>query len=75
MHKSELGLENETHQILWDFKIQADDQIQARRPDLVLINLKKRTYHLVDLTAVKMKEREKIEKYLDLAREQKSSKI
>ena len=27
-------LENETHKILWDFKIQTDHQILARWPDL-----------------------------------------
>ena len=40
--------------ILWDFKMQTNQQIQARRSDLLLINLilinqKKRTCHLVDL--------------------------
>ena len=34
-------LENETHKILWDFDIQTDHQISARRPDLVIINKKK----------------------------------
>ena len=45
MHKIESVLENEMHKILWDFEI----QIQARRLELVLINKKKRTCHLVDL--------------------------
>ena len=31
-------LENEIHIVLWDFEIQTDYQILARRPDLVLIN-------------------------------------
>ena len=44
------------------------------RPDLVLIDKKKRTCHLVDFAVpadhrVKMKESEKINKSLDLARE------
>ena len=38
MHKPESVLENETHKILWDFEIQTDHLIPARRPDLVLIN-------------------------------------
>ena len=76
MHKPESVLENETHKILWDFKIQTDHLITARRPDLVLINKKKRTCHIVDFAVpadhrVKLKEIEKKAKYLDLARELK----
>ena len=41
MRKLEFILENETHKILWDFKIQIDYQIPARIADLVLINKKK----------------------------------
>ena len=36
------------HKILRDFKIETDYLILARRPDLELINKKKRNYHLVD---------------------------
>ena len=43
MHKPESVLENETHEIPWDFEIQTDYQ------DRVLIN-KKITSHLVDYT-------------------------
>ena len=76
MHKPESVLENETHKILWDFEIQTDHLITARRPDLVLINKKKRTCHIVDFAVpadhrVKLKEIEKKDKYLDLARELK----
>ena len=68
-HKPESVLENETHKILWDFEIQMDHQIPARRPDLVVINKKERTYHLVDFSAtedhrVKLREIEKEDKYL-----------
>ena len=42
MHKPESVLENETHKIIWDFEIKTDHPILARRPDLVLINTKKR---------------------------------
>ena len=38
MHKPEFILENGTHKILWDFEIQTNHSILARRPDLVLIN-------------------------------------
>ena len=78
MHKPESVIENETHKILWNFKIHMDHLIQARRSDLVLINKgkKKRICHLVVFTLpvdhrVKIKKREMINKYLDLAREQK----
>ena len=40
MHKPESILENETHNILWDFEIKTDHPIPARRPHLVLINKK-----------------------------------
>ena len=34
MHKPESILENEMHKTFWDFEIQTDHWIQARRPDL-----------------------------------------
>ena len=34
MPKTESALKNETYKILWDFKIQTDHLIPARRPDL-----------------------------------------
>ena len=34
-------LENDTHKPLWDFNIQTDQLITARRPDLIIINKKK----------------------------------
>ena len=40
MFNSESVLENETYKILLDFKIQMDQLISARRPDLVLIGKK-----------------------------------
>ena len=56
------------------FEIQTDHLISARRPDLVIINKKKGTCRIVDFAVpgdhrVKMKENEKKDKYLDLARE------
>ena len=36
MHYPESVLENETHKLLWDFEIQTDHIISARRPDLVI---------------------------------------
>ena len=56
------------------FEIQTDHLIQARWPDLVIINNKKRTCQIVDFAVsadhrVKLKENEKKDKYQDLARE------
>ena len=53
-----------------------DHLILAKRPDLVLINKKKRTCQLVDFVIlvdyiVKIKESKKIKRYLDLDRELK----
>ena len=78
MHNQESVLENETHKLLWDFEIQTDHLISARRPDLVIINKKKRTCQTEDFAfsadhRVKLKENEKRDKYQDLARELKDT--
>ena len=41
MHNPAPVLENDTHKLLWDFDIQMDHLIPARRPDLIIINNKK----------------------------------
>ena len=69
-------LENAMHQLLWNFNIQTDHLIPARRPDLIIINKTKRTCKIVDIAVpadqrIKLKECEKKDKYLDLARELK----
>ena len=74
MHNPALVLENDSHKLLWDFNIQTDHLIPARRPDLIIINKKKRTCKIVDFAVpadhrIKQKECEKKDKYLDLARE------
>ena len=43
MHNPKSVRKNETHIIIWDFQIQTDHIISARRPDLVIINKKKIT--------------------------------
>ena len=40
MHNPESVLENEAHKILWDFEIQTDYLISARRLDLEIVNKK-----------------------------------
>ena len=78
MHKQESILKNEANKILWDFEIQMDHLILARRPDLVLIIKKKRTNYLMDFTIpadrkMKIKESEKIDKFLNLNKELKNA--
>ena len=75
MHNPTPVLENDTHKLLWDFNIQTDHRIPARRTDLIIIN-KKKTCKIVDFAVladhrVKLKECEKKDKYLDLAMELK----
>ena len=36
MHNAAPVLENATHNLLWDFNIQTDHLIPARRPDLII---------------------------------------
>ena len=76
MHNPALVLKNNTHKHQWDFDIPTDHLISARRPDLIIINKKKRTCKIVDFAIpadhrMKLKEYEKKDKYLDLARELK----
>ena len=42
MHNQGSVLENDTHKLIWDFDIQKDRLISARRPDLIVINDKKK---------------------------------
>ena len=67
---------NKTNKLLCDFKIRKDHPIPARRGDLVLINKTKRIFRLVDFAisadhSVNIKLGEKLNRYLDLARELK----
>ena len=60
--------------ILWDFNIQCDHEIEARRPDIVVVNEDAKECKIIDVAVpwdsrVRAKEREKIEKYLNLKRE------
>ena len=76
MHNPAPVLENDTHKLLWDFDIQTDHLISTRRPDLIIISKKKKICKIVDFAfpadhRIKLKECEKRDKYLDLARELK----
>ena len=76
MHNSVPVLENDTHKLQWDFDIQTDHLISARRPDLILINNTKKICKIVDFAvpadhSIKLKECEKRDKFIDLASELK----
>ena len=70
-HLPEKVIENEDARLLWDYDIQTDRVIQARRPDLTLVDKTKNRVSLIDVSVpwdsrVEEKEREKIDKYQDL---------
>ena len=73
MHNPAPALENDTHKLLWDFDIQTDHLIPSRRPDLIIINKKKKkNYKIVDFAVstdhrINLKECAKKDKYLDIA--------
>ena len=70
MHNPAAVLENDTHKLQWDFTIQTDLKISTRRPDLIVINNNKKIEFAVPAYhRIKLKESEKKDKYLDLARE------
>ena len=59
---------------MWDFSIQTDHVIEAQRPDLVVVDKKRRTCKIIDFAVrgdsrIEEKEKEKIKKYQDLRRE------
>ena len=65
-HEPESVLENEDYEILWDFSIQTDHVIEARRPDLVLVGKKERICKIIGFEVPgdsRIEEKEKIEKY------------
>ena len=69
-------IENDRCKILWDFTVQTDHIIQARRPDMIVIDKETNKAQIIDFaipydSRVDSKEMEKIEKYQDLVREMK----
>ena len=78
MHNPESVLENETSKLLWDFGIQTDHLISDRRPVLIIINKKERTFKIAVFAfladhRVKLKESEKKDRFLNLAMELKNN--
>ena len=47
-HKPESVPGNETHKILWDFEIQMDHPIAARKPELSAYKQEKKASYLMD---------------------------
>ena len=73
-HQPEAVQENERYKILWDFNIQTEHVIEARRPDMIVIDKETKFAKIIDFaipydSRVNSKEVEKIEKYQDLAPE------
>ena len=73
-HVLEGAVENEDVKVLWDIKVQCNNVIEVRSPDIILIDKKDRKGIIIDIAAptdvrVGEKEREKVEKYQDLKRE------
>ena len=72
-HKIDTVIENEKAKIVWDMRIQTDQMITARRPDIVVRDKMMDHTWLIDVAVpgdgrIKEKEVEKIDKYQDLAR-------
>ena len=73
-------LKNDTHKLLWDLDVQTDHLISPRRPNLIIINKQKKKNKICKIVdfaipadqRIKLKECEKKDKYLDLARELKN---
>ena len=78
-HTPEIVVENERNKILWDVSIQCDHVIEARRPNVVIINKDKNCF-IVDIaipgdSRLSEKECEKVKKYQDLKKNLKECGI
>ena len=66
--------ENDEVKLLWDVNIQCDHVIEARRPDIMVVNKQERKCTIIDIAVpadkrIGEKENEKVEKYQNLKRE------
>ena len=69
-------LENGNCTLLWDFTIQTDNEIKARKPDMIVEDKEQNTCTIIDFAVsydsrIELKEKEKIDKYRDLSIELK----
>ena len=60
--------------MLWDFSVRTDHEIEARRPDLLIIDKSEKNCQIIDVEIpederVRANEDEKVEKYQDLVTE------
>ena len=74
--KSVLG--TDMVKLLWDVNIQCDHVIEARRPDIVVVNKSESKCIIIDIAVLGdsrtgEKEKEKLEKYKDLKRKSRGS--
>ena len=70
------AVEDDDVKLIWDINIQCDNVIEARRPDLILVDKKAKSCVITDVAIpgncrIREKEIEKIEKYQNLKRELK----
>ena len=70
-HKPDGAIENANYKILWDVMIQCDKEIEARRPDIVVVDKQRREVKIIDVAIpgdvrACEKELEKIDKYKPL---------
>ena len=73
-HDPESFSESDNYKILWDFSIQTDHVTEAWRPDLIIVDKKRRTCKIIDFSVpgdsrIEEKGKEKIERYQNLKRE------
>ena len=73
-HTPEKIIENDKAKVLWDYDVRTDHGIQARKPDLIVVNKEHQRVQLIDVaipwdTRTMEKSREKIDKYQDLKME------
>ena len=71
-HKAEAVSENEDVKLFWDFTIQTDKVIHARRSDIVIVKKKDKECMIIDVAVPAdsrtwSKEEENIDKYTELA--------
>ena len=76
-HRAEKVAENDDVKLLWDFQVQTDHVIPARRPDILIVKKKEATAIIIDIsvpgdTRIRDAEEEKVLKYQDLKREIKT---
>ena len=73
-HHPEGVTESESVKLLWDMTIQCDHYIKAKRPDILVLEMKSKKALIIHIASsgdhnVSEKKNEKVEKYQDFKRE------